>query len=101
MPRWRSVATSHALCGLIALPIKGASMNPARSAGPALVSGDLGDLWIYVLGPVIGASLAVFLTRFLHGRTPEVDGTAEEAARGESLRAGQDRRPRGPGASSG
>ena len=79
-----AVGATIALCGLIALPIEGASMNPARSAGPALVSGDLGNLWIYVLGPVIGASLAVVLTRFLHGRAPEVDGTAEEAARGES-----------------
>ena len=59
-------------------------MNPARSAGPALVSDDLGNLWIYILGPVIGASLAVVLTRFLHGRAPEVDGPAKEAARGES-----------------
>ncbi len=59
-------------------------MNPARSAGPALVTGDVGDLWIYVLGPLIGASLAVVLMRFLHGRAPDADGTAEEAARGES-----------------
>ena len=59
-------------------------MNPARSAGPALVTGDVGNLWIYVLGPLIGASLAVVLMRFLHGRAPDVDGTAEEAARGES-----------------
>jgi len=79
-----AVGATIALCGLIALPIEGASMNPARSAGPALVSGDLANLWIYILGPVIGASLAVLLTRFLHGRAPEVDGTAEEAARGKS-----------------
>ena len=79
-----AVGATIALCGLIALPIEGASMNPARSAGPALVTGDLGNLWIYVLGPLIGASLAVVLMRFLHGRQPEADATAEEAARGES-----------------
>ncbi|HEX4518094.1 MAG TPA: MIP family channel protein [Gaiellaceae bacterium] len=39
-------------------PISGASMNPARSAGPAIVSGDLHALWLYILAPVIGASLA-------------------------------------------
>lgn len=78
-----AVGATIALCGLIALPIEGASMNPARSAGPALVTGDVGNLWIYILGPLIGASLAVVLMRFLHGRQPEADATAEEAARGE------------------
>ena len=40
-------------------PITGASMNPARSIGPALISGHLEHLWIYILAPVIGALLAV------------------------------------------
>ena len=39
-------------------PISGASMNPARSIGPAIVSGDLHALWLYILAPVLGASLA-------------------------------------------
>jgi len=78
-----AVGATIALCGLIALPIEGASMNPARSAGPALVSGDLSHLWIYIVGPVIGASLAVVLVRILHGRQPDRDVTAEKAARGE------------------
>ena len=38
-------------------PISGASMNPARSPGPALVSGDLHALWIYLLAPVVGATV--------------------------------------------
>ena len=67
--------------GLIALPIEGASMNPARSFGPALVAMNLGDLWIYWLGPAIGALLAVGLTRALHGPPPP-DGAATDAARG-------------------
>src|SRR5207302_3334634 len=48
-------------------PISGASMNPARSIGPALVSGDLHGLWLYVLAPVCGASLAAFTYQFVRG----------------------------------
>jgi aquaporin Z len=76
-----AVGGTIALCGLIALPIEGASMNPARSFGPALVAMNLGDLWIYWLGPAIGALLAVGLTRALHGPPPP-DGAATDAARG-------------------
>jgi aquaporin NIP len=39
-------------------PISGASMNPARSAGPALISGDIHALWLYFVAPILGASLA-------------------------------------------
>lgn len=44
-------------------PISGASMNPARSIGPAIVSGHLEHIWIYVLAPIMGASLAAFIAR--------------------------------------
>lgn len=40
-------------------PITGASMNPARSIGPALISGHIEHLWLYILAPIIGALLAV------------------------------------------
>lgn len=48
-----------ALEALFAGPICGASMNPARSLAPAVVSGQLTELWIYLLAPTIGAALAV------------------------------------------
>ena len=38
-------------------PVTGASMNPARSIGPAIATGNFGSLWIYVLAPVVGALL--------------------------------------------
>lgn len=50
---------------LFAGPMTGASMNPARSLGPALVSGELGSLWLYLAAPGIGALLAVALCRCL------------------------------------
>ena len=48
-------------------PISGASMNPMRSAGPALVSGDLHALWLYVFAPVLGASAAALAYQLIRG----------------------------------
>ncbi|MCC3158673.1 aquaporin [Hymenobacter sp. 15J16-1T3B] len=52
-----------ALEALVAGPICGASMNPARSLAPALVGGQLQHLWVYLLAPTLGALLAVPLAR--------------------------------------
>jgi MIP family channel proteins len=46
-------------------PISGASMNPARSIGPALVGGDLHALWLYILAPLIGAGLGALTYQFI------------------------------------
>jgi aquaporin Z len=51
---------------LFAGPICGASMNPVRSLAPALVSGQLDHLWIYLTAPVLGAVLAVFAFKAVH-----------------------------------
>lgn len=55
-----------AVIGLEALfagPVTGASMNPARSLGPAVVSGQLEHLWLYLLAPTLGASVGVLACR--------------------------------------
>jgi aquaporin Z len=60
-----------AVIGLEALfagPVSGASMNPARSLAPALVSGHLEHLWVYAVAPVLGAAAAVPLCRCVHDR---------------------------------
>jgi aquaporin NIP len=49
-------------------PISGASMNPARSIGPAVVSGDLHALWLYIVAPVIGAAIGATLYQFVRAK---------------------------------
>ena len=56
---------------LFAGPISGASMNPARSLAPALVSGTWTAQWLYLVAPVIGALLGAFAYQFIRGRQPE------------------------------
>jgi glycerol uptake facilitator-like aquaporin len=51
-------------------PMSGASMNPMRSLGPALVSGDLHALWLYILAPLLGAALGGLVYQFVRGEQP-------------------------------
>jgi aquaporin NIP len=60
-------------------PITGASMNPARSIGPALVTGELHDLWLYLTAPLIGAILGALAYQLVRGEHP-----SEPAPRGEA-----------------
>jgi MIP family channel proteins len=51
-------------------PVSGASMNPARSLGPALVSGDLHALWLYLAAPLLGAAAGALTYQFVRGEAP-------------------------------
>ncbi|WP_207203794.1 MIP/aquaporin family protein [Actinomyces minihominis] len=62
------VGSYIALAGMWASPISGASMNPARSFGPALASLDFTSYWVYVVGPLAGALLAVGVGYLLRGK---------------------------------
>ena len=57
-------------------PVTGASMNPARSIAPAVVSGNLTHLWIYIAGPSAGALLAVIPWRVVRGGSAGADAEA-------------------------
>jgi aquaporin Z len=69
-----------ALAGLWGSPISGASMNPARTFGPDLVSTTFTDYWVYVAGPLAGAAVAVLFAFVLRGRGGGRAGS--EAAQG-------------------
>jgi aquaporin Z len=72
-----------ALAGLWASPISGASMNPARTFGPDLVSTTFTGYWVYVAGPIVGAALAVLIAFVLRGRGGGRAGSG--AAQGDIL----------------
>jgi aquaporin Z len=62
-----AVGSYIALAGLWGSPVSGASMNPARSLGPALVLGDWRAWWAYLAGPIAGALIAVGIAYVLRG----------------------------------
>ena len=59
-----AIGGTVALGAIFGGPISGASMNPARSLGPALVTMQLADVWIYLVGPIAGALLGSFTYRW-------------------------------------
>jgi aquaporin Z len=72
-----AVGSVIGLEALFAGPISGASMNPARSLAPALVSWQVTSLWVYLTAPVLGAGAAVLVCRCVRDR-PCCCGLAEE-----------------------
>ena len=77
-----AVGATVALLGLFASPISGASMNPARTLGPDNVGNNYTGWWVYVAGPVIGATIAVAVIQAVRG-LPNKD--EREAAEGGAL----------------
>jgi aquaporin Z len=67
-----------ALAGLWAAPVSGASMNPVRSFAPDLIRGNLMTTWIYVVGPVLGAIIAVGFEWILKGKATDAGTLAAQ-----------------------
>ena len=61
-----AIGATVGLEAMFAGPICGASMNPARSIGPALVSGTTQHLWVYIVATIVGASIAAVIYKQLH-----------------------------------
>ena len=78
-----AVGSTVALLGLFASPISGASMNPARTLGPDIVSLDFTGWWVYIVGPLVGAAIALALISLVRG-VP--DKEEREAAEGGASR---------------
>jgi MIP family channel proteins len=56
-----AIGLTLAFCILMGGPLTGASLNPARTIGPAIAAGIFSDIWLYIAGPVVGAILAALL----------------------------------------
>lgn len=79
-----AIGLTVVVMGLVMGPITGASMNPARSIGPAVATGDFTGIWIYLVGPIAGALIGVAIYAYLRGR-PHPDGAHPDAEAGEDL----------------
>lgn len=75
-----AVGFTIALDGILGVPVSGASMNVARSFGPALVAGKLDTFWIYLVASLLASLLAVTVAWILRGPTSE---QARKTATGE------------------
>ena len=70
-PAALAIAAAVGLAAIAFGPLTGASLNTARSFGPALASGQWQDFWVYVLGPLLGAPLGALTYQFVRGEHPQ------------------------------
>lgn len=87
--RAAGAAAAIAIGGVIGLdalfggPVTGASMNPARTLGPALVSGEWRDAWVYLAGPVGGATLGALAYQLVRGEPTQPAATDDQRKEGD------------------
>jgi glycerol uptake facilitator-like aquaporin len=81
-----AIAAAVGLAAIAFGPLTGASLNTARSFGPALASGRWHDFWVYAAGPLIGAPLGALTYEFVRGQRPQrpaMTTDSEEAPDGD------------------
>ncbi len=61
-----AIGLTLAACTLAGGSLTGASLNPARTLGPGILSGELEDVWVYLVGPCVGGAVGALLARHLH-----------------------------------
>ena len=81
-----AIGLTFAAIGMVFGPLTGASVNPARWFGPALVSGEFADGWVYVVGPLLGAALAFAFYKFVIEKS-QLDVDVDVAGGAQSARA--------------
>jgi MIP family channel proteins len=79
-----AVGATITLCGFWGGPLTGASMNPARSLGPALVEWQGAQAWLYVAGPLLGVALALVFAYLIHGPASASEAEAASGDGGDS-----------------
>ena len=92
-----AIGATVALDAMFGGPVTGASMNPARSFGPALATGQWQDFWLYLVGPFVGAAVGALSYQLVRGEpvrpafgheqeSPPLDGQAHAPARSSAVR---------------
>lgn len=60
-----AIGSTVAICAFVGGPLTGASMNPARSLGPAFIAGNLSEQWIYIIAPILGAAFGATMYEWI------------------------------------
>jgi aquaporin NIP len=80
-PAALAIGASVGLAAIAFGPLTGASLNTARSLGPALVSGQWHDFWVYVAGPLVGAPAGALAYQFVRGEVEREEPDGDGAVR--------------------
>jgi glycerol uptake facilitator-like aquaporin len=93
-----AIGATVGLDALFGGPVTGASMNPARSLGPAIRSGTWTDFWVYLVGPIVGAGAGALAYQAVRGQPtgPAHEQVERLVAEPDTTQAGESPRSRGP-----